>query len=40
MFNCFLDDKEENVFLFKLIGEDMMNKNRLVEVGGILCVCL
>lgn len=35
MFNCFLEDKKENALLSELIGEDTMNKNRLVEAGGI-----
>lgn len=35
LFNCFLDDKEENALLSELIGEDTMNKNRLTEAGGI-----
>ena len=35
MFNCFQDDKEENALLSQLIGEDTVNKNRLVEAGGI-----
>ena len=35
MFNSFQDDKEENALLSELIGEDKMNKNRLVEAGGV-----